>query len=38
MNRNKKVQKVEAKASEFDPKKYEKNGLTEDEVSYSLII
>lgn len=32
MNRNKKAQKVESKASEFNAKSYEKNGLTEDEV------
>ena len=32
MNRNKKAQKIESKASEFNAKSYEKNGLTEDEV------
>lgn len=32
MNRNKKAQKVESKNAEFNPKTYEKNGLTEDEV------
>ena len=32
MNRNKKAQKVESKAAEFNAKSYEKNGLTEDEV------
>ena len=32
MNKGKKAQKVAAKQEVFDPKKYEKNGLTEDEV------
>lgn len=32
MNRGKKTQKVESKSAEFNPKIYEKNGLTEDEV------
>ena len=32
MNRNKKAQKIESKAAEFNAKSYEKNGLTEDEV------
>lgn len=32
MNRNKKSQRVESKTTEFNPKTYEKNGLTEDEV------
>ena len=32
MNKGKKAQKVQAKQEVFDPKKYEKNGLTEDEV------
>ena len=32
MNRNKKAQKVTSKQVEFNPKDYEKNGLTEDEV------
>ena len=32
MNRNKKAQKIEPKAAEFNAKSYEKNGLTEDEV------
>ena len=32
MNRNKKTQKIESKVAEFNPKLYEKNGLTEDEV------
>ena len=32
MNRNKKAQKVESKAAEFNAKSYEKNGSTEDEV------
>ena len=32
MNRGKKAQKVATKQVEFNPKNYEKNGLTEDEV------
>ena len=32
MNKGKKAQKVVAKQEEFNPKNYEKNGLTEDEV------
>ena len=32
MNKGKKAQKVAGKQEVFDPKKYEKNGLTEDEV------
>ena len=32
MNKGKKSQKVEIKKAEFNPKDYEKNGLTEDEV------
>ena len=32
MNKGKKAQKVATKQEAFDPKKYEKNGLTEDEV------
>ncbi|MCQ2820641.1 MAG: hypothetical protein MJ252_25525 [archaeon] len=32
MNKGKNVQKVSAKQAEFNPKNYEKNGLTEDEV------
>ena len=32
MNRGKKAQKVATKQQEFNPKNYEKNGLTEDEV------
>ena len=32
MNKGKKAQKVSSKQEEFNPKKYEQNGLTEDEV------
>ena len=32
MNKGKKAQKVVSKQAEFNPKNYEKNGLTEDEV------
>ena len=32
MNKGKKAQKVSSKQAAFDPKNYEKNGLTEDEV------
>ena len=32
MNKGKKAQKVVQKQAEFNPKNYEKNGLTEDEV------
>ena len=32
MNKGKKSQKVEIKKADFNPKDYEKNGLTEDEV------
>ena len=32
MNKGKKAQKVATKQAAFDPKNYEKNGLTEDEV------
>ena len=32
MNKGKKAQKVVAKQEAFNPKNYEKNGLTEDEV------
>ena len=32
MNKGKKAQKVSTKQEEFNPKKYEQNGLTEDEV------
>ena len=32
MNKGKKAQKVSTKQAEFNPKNYEKNGLTEDEV------
>ena len=32
MNKGKKAQKVATKQAEFNPKNYEKNGLTEDEV------
>ena len=32
MNKGKKAQKVTTKREEFNPKKYEQNGLTEDEV------
>lgn len=33
MNKNKKSQKVESKSTEFNPKQFEKNGFTEDEVN-----
>ena len=32
MNKGKKAQKVATKQETFNPKNYEKNGLTEDEV------
>ena len=33
MNKGKKAQKVTTKQKEINPKNYEKNGLTEDEVN-----